>query len=178
MKARALLLIATLTLTAGSACAQTLETTTEYPTGYVKLDRATWKALKVEDGAVYVGNWLIKVEATASKHDFYIPNWVTRICDGAFSESNIEKLYFPASWTESAVRQPAIFISPKAFADSKIEYFDTYNDGSATSVSSAKANTERKETARYDASGKPIESPTQGLNIIKYNDGTASKVMK
>lgn len=172
----AMLMIAAITQTKAQSLSPELETNQNYPTGYIKMDRAKSQTLYVQDGAVYAGNWLIKVEANSGQ-TFDIPTWVTRICDGAFSDAGITTLRFPSSWTESVMRQPAIYISPHAFDNSKIQHFEIYNDGSTSGMTRAKSDNNKKETARYDVSGKEISSAEPGINIIKYNDGSVSKVV-
>jgi hypothetical protein len=31
------------------------------------------------------------------------------------------------------------------------------------------------ETARYDINGRPLNAPTNGVNIVKYSDGSFEK---
>ena len=47
----------------------------------------------------------------------------------------------------------------------------------ATAVNNATTNTGRHEVARYTVDGKRITAPQQGVNIVKYSDGTTKKVV-
>ena len=48
----------------------------------------------------------------------------------------------------------------------------------STGVNNIKQQTGKTEEARYDITGKKINKETQGINIIKYTDGTTRKVLK
>ena len=49
---------------------------------------------------------------------------------------------------------------------------------SPTGISGVHSAAERREVERYDTSGRRLPSPTKGLNIVRFNDGTTRKVMK
>lgn len=49
---------------------------------------------------------------------------------------------------------------------------------SPTGINGVHATAERREVERYDTSGRRLTSPTKGLNIVRFNDGTTRKVMK
>lgn len=49
---------------------------------------------------------------------------------------------------------------------------------SPTGIDGVHSATERREVERYDTSGRRLTSPTKGLNIVRFNDGTTRKVMK
>lgn len=49
---------------------------------------------------------------------------------------------------------------------------------SPTGIGGVHAAAERREVERYDTSGRRLTSPTKGLNIVRFNDGTTRKVMK
>lgn len=49
---------------------------------------------------------------------------------------------------------------------------------SPTGINGVHSSAERREVERYDASGRRLTSPTKGLNIVRFNDGTTRKVMK
>lgn len=165
-------------LTATASMGQTLETTTEQFTGYVKMDRASGQVLRVLNGAVYTGNWLIKVESTDEPQTFDIPSWVTRICPGAFSGANISTLRFPSSWTEAVLRQPSIFISPHAFDNSGIQNFETYNDGGTTSMSSVLNANNDNVIAHYNVAGIRNDRSAEGIDIVRFSDGNIKKFIK
>lgn len=49
---------------------------------------------------------------------------------------------------------------------------------SPTGINRVHSAAERREVERYDTSGRRLTSPTKGLNIVRFNDGTTRKVMK
>ena len=48
---------------------------------------------------------------------------------------------------------------------------------SATAITSTQTTANRYEVARYTVDGRLINKPQQGLNIVKYSDGTVKKVV-
>lgn len=50
-------------------------------------------------------------------------------------------------------------------------------DVTGTDVKSAVAGDDAKEVARYTVDGQRIKSPTRGINIVKYDDGTVKRVV-
>lgn len=177
MKLTTILMTTLLFFMPSSSFAQTLETTTDYTTGYVKMDRSSGQVLRVQNGAIYAGDWLIKVESTTEPQTFDIPGWGTRICPGAFSGSYISTLRFPSSWTEVILWQPTIFIAPQAFDNSNIQNFETYNDGNTTSVRHAPSSNTSSVVSRYNIQGMRLNETSSGINIEKHNDGTVSKIL-
>lgn len=177
MKLTTILIAALLVLVSSSSFAQSLETTANYATGYVKMERASGQVLRVQNGAIYAGDWLIKVESTTEPQTFDIPGWVTRICPGAFSGSNISTLRFPSSWTEVLLRQPTIFIAPQAFDNSNIQNFETYNDGNTTSLRQMSSSNSSDAVSRYNTQGMQLNEVASGINIERHTDGTVTKVL-
>ena len=47
----------------------------------------------------------------------------------------------------------------------------------ATAINNATTNAERHEVARFTVDGKRIQKPQQGMNIVKYSDGSVEKVV-
>lgn len=75
-------------------------------------------------------------------------------------------LYVPQGCTENY-----IYYSSWRIFD--IEEFDV----TGTDVKSAVAGDDAKEVARYTVNGQRIKSPTRGINIVKYDDGTVKRVV-
>lgn len=57
------------------------------------------------------------------------------------------------------------------------EYVFYYSDRKTTSVDNVSIDGEKIEVARYDISGRIVTSPTSGVNIIRYSDGSTRKVI-
>jgi hypothetical protein len=47
-----------------------------------------------------------------------------------------------------------------------------------TGISTVKAGGDKKSAGWYDLQGRRLTEPRKGMNIIRYNDGTAKKVLK
>ena len=47
----------------------------------------------------------------------------------------------------------------------------------ATGIDKTKTSTDVKEVSRYSLNGQRLVGPTKGLNIVKYSDGSARKVV-
>ena len=45
-------------------------------------------------------------------------------------------------------------------------------------ISTVKAGGDTKSAGWYDLQGRRLTEPRKGVNIIRYNDGTAKKVLK
>ena len=58
-----------------------------------------------------------------------------------------------------------------------VENADSKSFNPFASIDGITEDTEKVETARYTIDGKRINAPQKGLNIIKYSDGSAKKVM-
>ena len=50
-------------------------------------------------------------------------------------------------------------------------------DESASGVEGVVINGNATEVARYDIHGRQLSQPTTGINIVKYSDGSAKKVV-
>ena len=51
------------------------------------------------------------------------------------------------------------------------------DDHALSAISDTKIQTERTEVARYTLDGRRISTPQPGINIVRYSDGTARKVL-
>ena len=48
---------------------------------------------------------------------------------------------------------------------------------SATAITSTQTTANRHEVARFTVDGRRINKPQQGVNIVRYSDGTVKKVV-
>ena len=55
-------------------------------------------------------------------------------------------------------------------------YFENIVEFDATGIDKTTTSTDVKEVSRYSANGQRLVSPTKGLNIVKYSDGSVKKV--
>lgn len=57
-------------------------------------------------------------------------------------------------------------------------YFQVIKEiGTQTGIDSATTSDDMKEVARYGINGQLLNGPTNGVNIVKYSDGTTKRVM-
>ena len=61
-----------------------------------------------------------------------------------------------------------------AYSKSKFNYFKNIVEFEATSINKATSNGV-KEISRYNSNGQQLTTPTKGINIIKYSDGSIRK---
>ena len=62
--------------------------------------------------------------------------------------------------------------------DNQWKKFMNIEEFDATSIGSLNTNAhDVQEVSRYSDNGQRLNSPTKGLNIVKYNDGTVKKIM-
>ncbi|MBR1594325.1 MAG: hypothetical protein IJ659_06080 [Alloprevotella sp.] len=73
------------------------------------------------------------------------------------------------------------YIHPDALSDGCFYQFvvdDTLTQSKNTRVSSAPSAASREEQARYDAAGRIINERQAGVNVVRYSDGSAEKVLE
>lgn len=63
-----------------------------------------------------------------------------------------------------------------AYSKSKFNYFKNIVEFEATSINKATSNGV-KEISRYNSNGQQLTTPTKGINVIKYSDGSIRKVI-
>ena len=61
-----------------------------------------------------------------------------------------------------------------AYSKSKFNYFKNIVEFEATSINKTTSNGV-KEISRYNSNGQQLTTPTKGINIVKYNDGSVRK---
>ena len=63
-----------------------------------------------------------------------------------------------------------------AYKSSKFGYFENIVEFDATGIDKVATSADVKEVSRYSVNGQRLSSPTKGLNIVKYSDGSVKKV--
>ena len=56
------------------------------------------------------------------------------------------------------------------------DYFENIVEFEATGIDKTTTSTDVEEVARYSVNGQRLVGPTKGLNIVKYSDGSVTKV--
>lgn len=171
------LLLAVMLIATVSVNAQSLETKSEFTTGYMKIEPQMGEHLESIDGVLFMTNGynstLLRFPPNSSLTEYVIPESVNRIASGAFRGcKNLKKLVFPSSWNSDRI---AITIATNAFDDSGIESFEV---GTASSVSQKSASSAKLSAKHYNVVGQQLNDSAKGVNIVKYSDGTTKKYIQ
>ena len=170
--------------TALSVKAQTLETLSNYPTGYITTSYySSSNTIKSIDGVLYmiydnVPVALVKYPAMNEREEYEVPATVYRICNNAFQGTRYLKTLKLHS-TVSFGNFITLVIGESAFNDSSIENFVVIeNDGSTVGMNGPSPTLPAQKVARYDVTGRSVSPSASGVQIITYDDHTAKKVVK
>lgn len=121
-----------------------------------------------------------------------LPSTLGTICDAAFANCNSLKSIYALNpqgigikgkpFEEYTQSQCTLYIPKGSMYNYKYwEEWNAFNhivEFSPTGINGVHSAAERREVERYDTSGRRLASPTKGLNIVHFNDGTTRKVMK
>ena len=119
-----------------------------------------------------------------------LPAGITSIGEFAFSYcSGLTSIYVYAekvprigryAFEGCASRKCTLYV-PKGTYDnyrlSEFGYFENIVEFDATGIDKTTTSTDVKEVSRFSADGQRLAVPVKGLNIVKYSDGTARKVV-
>ena len=117
-----------------------------------------------------------------------IPSSVTEIGEAVFYEcNNLKSIYVfaedvPSINTDAfkgCDSKNCIVYVPKGTYDaywlSEFGYFENIIEFDATSIHNTIATPKAQETARYAVNGQRLTAPINGINLVKYSDGTVKK---
>ena len=119
-----------------------------------------------------------------------LPAGITSIGEFAFSYcSGLTSIYVYAekvprigryAFEGCASRKCTLYV-PKGTYDnyrlSEFGYFEKIVEFDATGIDKTTTSTDVEEVSRYSLNGQRLAVPVKGLNIVKYSDGTARKVV-
>ena len=119
-----------------------------------------------------------------------LPAGITSIGEFAFSNcSGLTSIYVYAekvprigryAFEGCASRKCTLYV-PKGTYDnyrlSEFGYFENIVEFDATGIDKTTTSTDVEEVSRYSLNGQLLAVPVKGLNIVKYSDGTARKVV-
>ena len=119
-----------------------------------------------------------------------IPSSVTEIGDNAFSGcSGLTSVY--VSWKTPLLNGADKFkdvdkqsctlyvpqdTSGEYYLSEWGDYFDNIVEYDVTGINKVKSSANVTELSRYSVNGHRLDSPTKGLNIVKYSDGSVRKI--
>lgn len=166
--------------------AQSLEATANHPTGYLVPNYCNGSnTIKSIDGVLYmvvndVPVVLVRYPADNPRTSYEVPATVWRIANNAFQGAKHLKTL--KLHNEVAGRDyMSLLIGETAFNDAAIENFIVLENDDVTASIGLTPETDaasRREVARYDVQGRPVESADDGVQIVRYADGTAEKVIR
>lgn len=121
-----------------------------------------------------------------------LPSTLGIICDAAFANCNSLKSIYALNpqgigikgkpFEEYTQSQCTLYVPEGSMYNYQCwEEWNAFNhivEFSPTGIDGVHSAAERREVERYDTSGRRLASPTKGLNIVRFNDGTTRKVMK
>lgn len=121
-----------------------------------------------------------------------LPSTLGIICDAAFANCNSLKSIYALNpqgigikgkpFEEYTQSQCTLYVPEGSMYNYQCwEEWNAFNhivEFSPTGINGVHSAAERREVERYDTSGRRQTSPTKGLNIVRFNDGTTRKVMK
>ena len=119
-----------------------------------------------------------------------LPAGITSIGEFAFSYcSGLTSIYVYAekvprigryAFEGCASRKCTLYVPKGTYADyrsSNFGYFENIVEFDATGIDKTTTSTDVEEVSRYSVNGQRLAVPVKGLNIVKYSDGTARKVV-
>ena len=119
-----------------------------------------------------------------------LPAGITSINYAAFAEcSGLTSIYVYAEKVPKMGSDVFFYVDKKnctvyvpkgTYADyrsSNFGYFENIVEFDATGIDKTTTSTDVKEVSRYSVNGQRLAVPVKGLNIVKYSDGSARKVV-
>lgn len=175
-----------------SANAQKLETSADYPTGYITTSYySEGNTIKSIDGVLYmvygdVPVALVKYPAMNEREVYEVPSTVRRICNNAFQGTRyLKTLRLHSVVTGGNFLQ--LNIGETAFNDSSIENFEVISNNHPTALNeptlpaaapaATGAGTGAADLARYDLAGRPTPAASDArLQIVRSGDSSRKEV--
>ena len=119
-----------------------------------------------------------------------LPAGITSIGEFAFSYcSGLTSIYVYAekvprigryAFEGCASRKCTLYVPKGTYGNyrlSEFGYFENIVEFDATGIDKTTTSTDVEEVSRYSLNGQRLAVPVKGLNIVKYSDGTARKVV-
>ena len=119
-----------------------------------------------------------------------LPASITEIGEDAFKDcSGLTSIYVYAekvpgigsdAFKGCDAKKCTVYVPKGTYDDyclSEFRYFENIVEFEATGIDKTTTSTDAKEVSRYSVNGQRLVSPTKGLNIVKYSDGSVKKVV-
>ena len=169
-------------------------TSLNLPAGITEIGESTFSdcsgltSLTLPDGITSIG--ISAFSGCSRLTSLTLPAGITSIGEFAFSYcSGLTSIYEYAekvprigryAFEGCASRKCTLYV-PKGTYDnyrlSEFGYFENIVEFDATGIDKTTTSTDVEEVSRYSVNGQRLAVPVKGLNIVKYSDGTARKVV-
>ena len=169
-------------------------TSLNLPAGITEIGESTFSdcsgltSLTLPDGITSIG--ISAFSGCSRLTSLTLPAGITSIGEFAFSYcSGLTSIYVYAekvprigryAFEGCASRKCTLYV-PKGTYDnyrlSEFGYFENIVEFDATGIDKTTTSTDVEEVSRYSVNGQRLAVPVKGLNIVKYSDGTARKVV-
>ena len=145
-------------------------------------------SIEIPSNVTTLGNYVF--QGCSRLTSLTLPAGITSIGEFAFSYcSGLTSIYVYAekvprigryAFEGCASRKCTLYV-PKGTYDnyrlSEFGYFENIVEFDATGIDKTTTSTDVEEVSRYSLNGQRLAVPVKGLNIVKYSDGTARKVV-
>ena len=169
-------------------------TSLNLPAGITEIGESTFSdcsgltSLTLPDGITSIG--ISAFSGCSRLTSLTLPAGITSIGEFAFSYcSGLTSIYVYAekvprigryAFEGCASRKCTLYV-PKGTYDnyrlSEFGYFENIVEFDATGIDKTTTSTDVEEVSRYSVNGQRLAVPVKGLNIVKYSDGSARKVV-
>ena len=169
-------------------------TSLNLPAGITEIGESTFSdcsgltSLTLPDGITSIG--ISAFSGCSRLTSLTLPAGITSIGEFAFSYcSGLTSIYVYAekvprigryAFEGCASRKCTLYVPKGTYADyrsSNFGYFENIVEFDATGIDKTTTSTDVEEVSRYSADGQRLAVPVKGLNIVKYSDGSARKVV-
>ena len=144
-------------------------------------------SLTLPSGVTWIGHFAFK--GCSGLTSITLPSGVTEIGESAFANcSGLTSIYVYAEkmpklrtnmFDGCDAKKCTVYVPKGTYDDywlSEFGYFENIVEFDPTDINNVITSNDAKELSRYSLNGQRLSSPTKGLNIVKYSDGSVKKV--
>ena len=144
-------------------------------------------SIEIPSNVTTLGHYVFQKCSTLTSIN--LPASITKIEYGAFEGcSGLTSIYVYAEkvpemdsyvFEKCDAKKCTLYVPKGTYDDywiSEFGYFENIVEFDPTGIDKTTTSTDVKEVARYSVNGQLLVAPTNGLNIVKYSDGSVKKV--
>ena len=145
-------------------------------------------SLTLPSGVTWIGHFAFK--GCSGLTSITLPSGVTEIGESAFANcSGLTSIYVYAEkmpklrtnmFDGCDAKKCTVYVPKGTYDDywlSEFGYFENIVEFDPTDINNVITSNDAKELSRYSLNGQRLSAPTNGLNIVKYSDGSVKKVV-